>query len=352
MTRRPGRAIGASVAALLPLLAACSGEPSPEVDPFVPGRHGPFGSLRDFAVVQRVGDRPADVLLVDRFEATQADWRQFAQSPAGEAVAAADVVLRPGPSLPVAGITLRQAAAFAHWRLGRLPSAEEWRVVTVGDARGEDRFPWGQRRDPTRANTGELAMGEATPVGTFESGRRASGDAPYDLIGNVREWTSSVPPGWFQDRGGLDVGRGTFVRSRNVASRLAAATTWALPRGVLPAGILVGVGGDGVPRITIGGDFESAMDEAFGGQQIASERRQRTGLRVYTTVGELLQRLLAVRDAVDAGMMRQVELFVARDGHGALLQAALGELPAAQRGVAPGSLGAALLAWLQDGAVR
>ena len=43
---------------------------------------------------------------------------------------------------------------------------------------------------------GEIMDGEATPVGTFESGRRAGSDTPYDLVGNVREWSESVPASW------------------------------------------------------------------------------------------------------------------------------------------------------------
>src|SRR5690606_25109281 len=66
--------------------------------------------------------------------------------------------------------------------------AEEWEYACTRG--GANRFPWGDKLDATRVNTGELGLMRSTPVGTFESGRR--GDAAFDLIGNVGEWTETV----------------------------------------------------------------------------------------------------------------------------------------------------------------
>ncbi|MEC7725763.1 MAG: hypothetical protein VYD05_09640, partial [Planctomycetota bacterium] len=78
-------------------------------------RLGPFGSLRDFVLVDRGGG-----LFVDRFEVTQSDWSQFASSAAGRAVGAAAITIVGRMSLPAGGMDLRQARAFARWRCGRL----------------------------------------------------------------------------------------------------------------------------------------------------------------------------------------------------------------------------------------
>src|SRR5437868_10333993 len=60
----------------------------------------------------------------------------------------------PNPSaagdLPVVGITVAQARAFAQWSGKRLPTALEWERA----ARDIDgfRYPWGDAADPSRAN--------------------------------------------------------------------------------------------------------------------------------------------------------------------------------------------------------
>ena len=146
------------------LLAACSGDqraPGPGRGPVL--REGRFGSLRDFVLVDRDGASAGAALFVDRFEATQADWLQFAASASGADVGAGAVIVKGRSSLPVGGMDLRQARAFARWRCGRLPSEEEWLRVTGGGGRSP--FPWGSKEDATRANTGDLG----NDIGGFPS---------------------------------------------------------------------------------------------------------------------------------------------------------------------------------------
>jgi hypothetical protein len=325
------------------LLAACSGDqraPGPGRGPVL--REGRFGSLRDFVLVDRDGASAGAALFVDRFEATQADWLQFAASASGADVGAGAVIVRGRSSLPVGGMDLRQARAFARWRCGRLPSEEEWQRVTVGGGRSP--FPWGSKEDATRANTGDLGLGERLPVGTFESGRRAGGDAPYDLVGNVREWTESVPAEWCQ-RSGPDEA-GSFVRSVRIAGRQPSLAVWADRFGALASGLVVGVGGGGVPRRCVGADFETPMRFVRQRQfdtQAAAERRVRTGLRVYASAAELIRHLVGLPGPLDADEQRQVAAFVARGEHRATLRAALALSPVEPEGLEPGSAGDVLL---------
>ncbi|HEB51690.1 MAG TPA: hypothetical protein ENI87_00390, partial [bacterium] len=285
--------------------ASCTGEARVDAaaDVEVLPRRGRFGSIRDLVLVGRVPARAGEALFVDRFEATQADWTEFATTAAGRAVDAREVRLVGGGSLPVAGMDLLQARAFARWRFGRLPSEAEWRAVTAGDGPGP--FPWGSgMRDATRANTGDLGLGETVPVGTFESGRKDTGNAPYDLIGNVREWTETVPTDWCRSPG-LDV-RPAYLASWRVARKVPALSTWAIA-GMLPPGLVVGVGGADVPRKVVGADFATPTASVVGRRddvQFAGERSQRTGLRVYTTAAELLARLLACESPVEASERR------------------------------------------------
>lgn len=311
------------------LIVACSGEPGGAGSGRAPSlREGRFGSLRDFVLVDREGLDRGAALFVDRFEATQSDWQQFAATPAGDAVAASEVVLRGRPSLPVGGVDLRQARAFARWRCGRLPSEPEWQRAVGG---GRSPFPWGSKEDATRANTGDLGLGERLPVGTFEAGRRAGGDAPYDLIGNVREWTETVPPEWCQRAGPGE--QGSFLRSLRTARSQPCVSVWADRFGALASGLVVGVGQGGVPRRCVGADFETPMRFVRQRQfdtQAAEERRVRTGLRVYTTAAALVRHLAGLSGVLGDAERRQVRAFVRRGEHRAALRAAL-ERPAVER---------------------
>ncbi|HIE71452.1 MAG TPA: hypothetical protein EYP98_15470, partial [Planctomycetes bacterium] len=159
---------------------ACQEKPADSESNLVPlHRRDRFGSLRDFVLILQSQDPPGAALLVDRFEVTQDDWAQFADTDIGRTIAVGVTTHGVG-ALPVSGMDLIQARAFAGWRMGRLPTEDEWRRVTAGG--GNSPFPWGVKQFPTHANTGDIGLGEAMPVGTFESGRRAGGNMPYDLI--------------------------------------------------------------------------------------------------------------------------------------------------------------------------
>ncbi len=333
MSTRPAKAsLGSAchrggVLALV-LFAACSdpvGKPPP--------RAGRLGSLRDLVLFERPELGPTAALFVDRFESTRADWAEFVADPASRAVDAAAVRHDGDGSLPVCLMDLRQARAFARWRLLRLPRADEWHFVTVGDRNLP--YPWGSQPNPMRANTAELGLGRTTPVGTFESGRRAGGDQPYDLIGNASEWTESVASEWWREGLaatplGLDP-VGGLLRCRRKALAMPALAVWQWPAGLLPEAWLAHAGGDAVPHEVVGTDFASRMDEAMVEAVPAGDRRSRTGLRLYSTAGELLAAFAAATFPVTATDEAQMRRFLRRGHHRETLREAWNALAASGR---------------------
>lgn len=338
-TARVARRGAGRTCALLALVLAGAAGCAPdsravaEAAPPTPPREGRFGSLRDFFLIERpapLGSEPgrgASFFFLDRFEVTRADWLAFAATPEGRSVDADDAATGGDPALPVGRVDLAQARAFARWRFARLPRTDEWTFATVGD--GRNRFPWGSKVDATRANTGELGLGEPTPVGTFESGRRADG-WPYDLVGNVSEWTESVPWSWCEDP---SIGEATTPALRGeplawqsrAVLRTPGLAIWQGPGGVVPLPWAAAAGGDRVPREVVGADFLTPM-AAQVELVLAGDRRLRTGVRLCTTPVELLRALLA--STVEPGPLdlEQLRRFVARSRHREVLLAAWAEL--------------------------
>jgi formylglycine-generating enzyme required for sulfatase activity len=136
-------------------------------------------------------------LLVGMREVTRGEWRQYLSAQPG-----ADALDRtaldtfrgwPQSTLdwPASFMTLAEASAFAAARGMRLLSSAEWMVTAIGPRVLEvPLYPWGEAPQEAVANTLDLNLipPRPTPVGTFEAGRTPQ--SCYDLIGNVREWTS------------------------------------------------------------------------------------------------------------------------------------------------------------------
>ena len=128
---------------------------------------------------------------MDEREVTNAEYKAYvdaaaAKPPVGEAWEGKEV--RAGfQQIPVAGVTLEEAASYAAWAGKRLPTEEEWEKA----ARGVDGrlFPWGDEFDPKNCVAGISGVRGPEPVGTCPAG--ASPYGLQDMIGNVAEWTCS-----------------------------------------------------------------------------------------------------------------------------------------------------------------
>ena len=105
-------------------------------------------------------------------------------------------------SLPVTGMTWRQASELASVLRGRLPTSPEWEWMA---GRGVHRYPWGAAEPSAadgavRANIRGIGPDAVTPVGAFPAGGTA--DGLLDVAGNVWEWTATAVPSGFVIRGG------------------------------------------------------------------------------------------------------------------------------------------------------
>jgi len=88
---------------------------------------------------------------------------------------------------PVVYVAFEDAAAYASWAGGRLPTWEEWEQAARGGTGGP--FPWGERFDLARCNVKESGLGGTTPVRAYPTGAATCG--ALDMLGNVWEWTET-----------------------------------------------------------------------------------------------------------------------------------------------------------------
>jgi len=140
---------------------------------------------------------------IDKYEVTNEEYAAFLAGNADHPKPAHWKERRPPPEaarLPVAGVRLPDAEAYATWAKKRVPTAEEWeKAARFIDGR---LYPWGDGFPAPGsgeffANSWEYWQhfadrGKAPsllPVGTFPNGR--SGFDVYDMAVNVWEWTST-----------------------------------------------------------------------------------------------------------------------------------------------------------------
>ena len=170
---------------------------------YYPGGAFPFGP----------GNKPVNLgpFYMDETEVSNADFAEFCR--------AAGCTPPPGaPDLPVVGVTVAQARAFAQSKGKRLPTPQEWERA----ARGVDamRYPWGKAEDPKRANVSDnptLTHHSLMPVKSFPAtpeyhmagnawemleSQATPGNAAVALFANLLAPPPTADEKWIQIRGG------------------------------------------------------------------------------------------------------------------------------------------------------
>ena len=100
------------------------------------------------------------------------------------------------PVEPVIHVCQHEAAAFARFSGGRLPTETEWEKAAAWDpgSGASQSCPWGDREaTPEVANLNAAAFGPA-PIGSFPGGRSPVGCE--QMLGDVWEWTSTPFAGY------------------------------------------------------------------------------------------------------------------------------------------------------------
>jgi len=98
-------------------------------------------------------------------------------------------------TLPMMGISAKEAASYAAWAGKRLPTELEWLAAAGG---GDGRaYPWGAQWDAAKANAKSSAP--------WTCGSNSAGASPcgaLDMAGNVAEWTATTDNGKRVAKGG------------------------------------------------------------------------------------------------------------------------------------------------------
>jgi len=132
-----------------------------------------------------------DAFYIVRYPVTNAEYNQFMDATKHNAPGhwANGQIPQDKENYPVVSMTWEDAAAYAQWAGGRLPTEAEWeKAASWDDAKQEKRvYPWGNDFDATRCNASESKIGGTTPVDKY-SGKGGSFYGINDMAGNVWEW--------------------------------------------------------------------------------------------------------------------------------------------------------------------
>ena len=85
---------------------------------------------------------------------------------------------------PIANVTWNEAASYARWAGGALPTEAQWERAARGPAGHV--YPWGDTWDQSRCNNGLDPIERTSVTGVYPDGASACG--AVDMAGNVAEW--------------------------------------------------------------------------------------------------------------------------------------------------------------------
>jgi serine/threonine-protein kinase len=143
-----------------------------------------------------------DAFWIDQFEVTNALYARCVEAgkcdPPDSSASDARESYYGNPEFanyPVIYVSWNDAVTYCELAERRLPTEAEWEKAASWDEKNQTKniYPWGESIDCSWANywnQGSGCVGETTAVGFYESGRSLYG--PYDMVGNVWEWTSSL----------------------------------------------------------------------------------------------------------------------------------------------------------------
>jgi len=134
--------------------------------------------------------------LIDVFPVTNRDYKTFVQHTGRPPAPLSDDPAFGLDDHPVVGITFDEAAIFAKWAGGKLPSEARWEHAARGGIKFAE-YPWGnQPPTPTQANINGIWKA-TSPVNTHPLGCNPFG--LWDMCGNTWEWCADFfDPSFYQ----------------------------------------------------------------------------------------------------------------------------------------------------------